>query len=743
MKYPILILITLVFLFMSALNAQIYSDWAVHAGEFYDDIATDCATDAAGNTYVTGCYQATAAFGNLSLQCAGASDVFVGKISSSGEWLWVVSAGGTGSDVGSSIALDASGYIYVGGYFTNSASFGACPAVSNGLSDQFVAKLSPFGEFMWVVNGGSTTIDLNQSIAVDSFGNVRIVGLFYETATFGNSVLQSAGNRDIMVGAISNFGLWLWAKRAGSTTIDFVEDIVLDEDGYSYITGSFLWNADCSFGPFTMECAGTYDAYVAALNPIGEWVWAESGGGTLADEGYGIAIKDDMLYITGRVQAVAEFGFHTVGANVEYADILVACLNTSGVWQWAVACGSELLDSGNKVAVDNEGRIVIMGFYRADFLCGNTFLSCDGDSDVFVARLSPTGSWLDATHGGSYALDDPKGLALDAAGNIYIAGYFLQNFYFGGESMDSFGGEDCFVARCIVDHLPDDLAAQSINGSFTPQLNQPATYTVLVENVGINPQSGYSVYLYDQVYNQLASAAGPPLAAGESISIPLTWTPTLPGNYTLEGRLILSGDMYEPNNSAPLMTVSVLQMGALTGVARLVDGTPLEGATIECSNYSVSDIYTTGEDGFYVFLLPTGMYNLTAMHIDYPYVTHNSVLVQQGNTTYLDFVFGQVASDDPQVPAVAFGITGCYPDPFKDRARIRYSLKESQAVTICVYDIRGRRVATLWDGFRSAGDGCVEWDGMDDRGKQLANGVYLCRMAGGGKTSSIRLILLR
>jgi hypothetical protein len=128
------------------------------AGGASTDIGTAIAVDAAGNVYVTGNYAGTANFGGISRTSAGNNDVFVAKYNSSGTPQWVRSAGGTGTDYGAGIAVDAAGNVYVTGYYQGTASFGGISSTSAGLYDIFVAEYNSSGILQWVQSAGGGTI---------------------------------------------------------------------------------------------------------------------------------------------------------------------------------------------------------------------------------------------------------------------------------------------------------------------------------------------------------------------------------------------------------------------------------------------------------------------------------------------------------------------------------------------------------------------------------------------------------
>ena len=83
------------------------------------------------------------------------------------------------------------------------------------------------------------------------------------------------------------------------------------------------------------------------------------------------------------------------------------------------------------------------------------------------------------------------------------------------------------------------------------------------------------------------------------------------------------------------------------------------------------------------------------------------------------------------------------PNPVGDRTRIGFALSGEAGVRLTIHDMRGRRVATLLEGFRGAGDHAVGWDARDDAGRRVAAGVYLARLEDGETVSRGKLIVLR
>ena len=87
----------------------------------------------------------SAMFGSTTLTSSGDSDVFVGKVSTAGVWVWVAQAGDTGADRGVGVGVTSDGGVIVTGEFAGSAMFGSTTLTSSGDWDVFVGKISATG----------------------------------------------------------------------------------------------------------------------------------------------------------------------------------------------------------------------------------------------------------------------------------------------------------------------------------------------------------------------------------------------------------------------------------------------------------------------------------------------------------------------------------------------------------------------------------------------------------------------
>jgi len=114
---------------------------------------------------------------------------------------------------------------------------------------------------------------------------------------------------------------------------------------------------------------------------------------------------------------------------------------------WARRAGSADSDQGRSVAVDAAGNLYVTGFFAGTASFGATNLVSSGLEDVFVAKYSSDGTLLWARKAGGSSYDEGRGIAVDATGNAYVAGLFQGTATFTSTNVTSSGQSDVFVAK--------------------------------------------------------------------------------------------------------------------------------------------------------------------------------------------------------------------------------------------------------------------------------------------------------
>ena len=467
------------------------------------DGASDVAVDPEGNAYVTGFTSSS----HMSFPVAAGpdttfnadQDVFVAKVNAAGTALiYAGYIGGSGSETGNGIAVDADGNAYVTGSTESTASsfpvtVGPDLTFNGGATDAFVAKVNAAGTALVYAGyiGGSAP-DAASGIDVDAEGNAYVAG---DTLSPADSFplltgpdLTFNGGRDAFVSKVNPAGTALvYSGYLGGAGFDIGRAIALDSDGNAYVVGETGSNEEtflATVGPDLTFNGGARDAFIAKVGSSGAALeYAGYIGGAGLDFGRGVAVDAaGRAYVTGDTGS-GEGSFPVaVGPDLTFnggaRDAFIASVTSDGTaLAYAGYIGGAGVDQANAVAVDSTGSAHVAGFTGSTeetFPVGRgPDLTFNGALDAFVARVHSSGtSLIHASYVGGEGDDLGWGIALDGDGFIYIAGETLS-------AEDSFpvtvgpdvtfnGLSDAFVAKLDIS-VPSISADGIVNAaSFLP-----------------------------------------------------------------------------------------------------------------------------------------------------------------------------------------------------------------------------------------------------------------------------------
>jgi hypothetical protein len=223
-------------IFLARYDGNLVHVWSKRLGGASTDHGYAVAMDAVGNVFITGLFEGSVDFGGGTLVGSGSADIFLAKYDAGGNHLWSKWFGGSAYDFGSSVAVDGSGNVVVGGAFQGSVDFGE--SLSAGSYDGFVARYAPNGSHLWSQRFGGIDIDQAGDVAVDGLGNMYVCGSFRATVNLGGGNLISAGVDDVLLAKYGANGLHLWSDRYGGVGSDVANSIAVDDAGYTVATGS-------------------------------------------------------------------------------------------------------------------------------------------------------------------------------------------------------------------------------------------------------------------------------------------------------------------------------------------------------------------------------------------------------------------------------------------------------------------------------------------------------------------------
>jgi uncharacterized protein (TIGR03437 family) len=386
------------------------------------DIINAIAVDREGNAYVTGKAVSvdfpttTGSFQRT--YNGGDTDAFVVKLNPAGNSrVYATYIGGNSADTGFGVAVNDAGEVYVTGA-TNSGNFpttqGAYRRAIASLSgaDAFVTKLNASGSalvYSTYLGGADDTRpdDAGLAIAIDSAGNAYVTGRSHSfdfPTTPGAFQRGSFFGDDGFVTKLNPSGSGLvYSTLIAGNGDDIGAAIAVDAGGNVYLTG-YTKSADfpTTPGAFQRTPSVGLDAYALKLNPAGSGlVYSTFFAADRDDAGQAIAIDaSGQVYVTGKTTST---NFPTTPGSFQPSppgaeEAFVTKLSADGAaLVYSTYLGGESNDSGNAIAIDSAGNAYVAGGTSSDDFptTPNAFQGLYRTrSDAFVTKLNATGSAL-------------------------------------------------------------------------------------------------------------------------------------------------------------------------------------------------------------------------------------------------------------------------------------------------------------------------------------------------------------
>ncbi|MBI4955403.1 MAG: hypothetical protein HY908_25495 [Myxococcales bacterium] len=351
-------------------------------------------------------------------------------------------------------------------------------------------------------DAGNDYIDpeVGLDVAVDSEGNTIVTGRYRASADFGGGELKAVGGTDVVIAQYDKSGAHKWSKSFGGAETDTGAAVAVDADDNVYVVAKFNGSIDVGAGPYKAEGGG----FLVKLDKRGNYLWSKpilegrpagvavtprgdvvvvGGAGEKAtvftekldgpvtflvkldaagatqwvktyrttDGRIGVGVEglavhtDGSLYLLATPEKTVDFGGGPL-TSAGSEDVAVVKLDANGGHVWSKLFGAQSRERAAGIGVDASGAVVFTGSFSTPVDFGGGPLVSNGGEDAFVVKLDASGAHAWSKRFGSRGQDDARGLAVDALGHVAVTGEFTGHGIFDGQSLESAGERDTFIA---------------------------------------------------------------------------------------------------------------------------------------------------------------------------------------------------------------------------------------------------------------------------------------------------------
>ena len=385
--------------------------------------------------------------------CSTAADESCDGAGCGGSHVESAGFGGAGEQRGSAVSVAAE--LVLAGQASGPVDFGEGELAERGSPsklDGVLAAFDPAGTLRWSQRFSDC---IPRAVAQSKLGDIILAGGAEGDVDFGGGVLSGVGNgEDVVLARFDSQGVHLWSRRVGNGANQFATAVAVDAAGNTVATGTFWGKLD--FGPswarkegdeVKIESAGESDGFVVKLDADGETVWSlRFGDADNHQAGTAVAVDGQgNVVVAGWFKGVMDLGAGLTSTGE--TDLFVAKLSPAGDLLWVRMAPSTNAGKALGLAVDGAGNVVVVGSFRSSIQIGATTLTTAGDKDAVLIKLDENGTPLWARSFGDDADQEALGVSVDPAGNVLVTGAFLGRIGVGSNELVSKGAADAFLVK--------------------------------------------------------------------------------------------------------------------------------------------------------------------------------------------------------------------------------------------------------------------------------------------------------
>lgn len=355
---------------------------------------------------------------------------------------WDRHLSGLGQAFVRAIAVNGAGEIAVAGVFSGTVDFGGGPLTSND-DDIFIAKLSSSGQYLWAKRFGDAALQGVSGIAFDASSNLVVTGSFVGNLDFGGGVLDAAGSQfsDVYVAKLDASGNEIWARRYGDINVQEAGGLSIGASGAIYVVGTFQNTIDFGGGP--LSTGGDRDAFLLELDGGGNHQRSVAYGDSANQYGLAVTALANGYAIAGVTEGTINLGGGDIASpNGPRSFWGRYDLFGNHVASQVLPGTGENRPVGLAPALG--GDLTIAGNFKSGIDLGAGPVAAQGNDDVYLARFGTGGALVESQVFGDSGAQRVLGLAALPLGPLLV-GRFQGQLDLGATALTSAGSYDGFA----------------------------------------------------------------------------------------------------------------------------------------------------------------------------------------------------------------------------------------------------------------------------------------------------------
>ena len=455
-------LLSALLIFISISVSAQYYGWSKTIGGSDLDTCAALAIDKQANLYSIGSFSGNGDFRNDSiidkLTSNGKDDIFLQKRTKKGKYLWTKKIGGKGNDRPASMVY-YNGSLFISGTFEDTVDFGIQKIVPQGKRSIFIAKMDTSGNCVWVKTLGDTLYSRARSLTINKDGlylSGELSGKL-DLISYYNSMFLQKRDFNGNINWTKTFG----TKRSvvsNSITVDSLGNIY--NVGGLFGTNVDFNPSLMKDSLLSATSNGLADIFIQKLNGNGELIWVKKIGNTSNEEANTIAIKGNEIYISGYFSLTVDFDPSLNGISNLVSkggkDIFIGKYDLDGKLIWIKQIGNTKEENSKQLEIDKYKNIYLVGTFNTSSGSSTDFLgkslSTTGNNDVFCIKFDIQGKCILAKQFSGSGSDYGSAIKADTMKNIYISGSYSGNLNIEGASKvySSIGTSEIFIYKSLL-----------------------------------------------------------------------------------------------------------------------------------------------------------------------------------------------------------------------------------------------------------------------------------------------------